>query len=119
MSMKFYWYPNCGTCKKAKKWLEEKNVDFTPIHIVEDTPSKEEILQIIEKSGLPAKKFFNTSGKKYRELNMKEKIKDASTEEMAEFLASDGMLIKRPIAVDGETVTVGFKEDLYEEHWQN
>src|SRR5699024_5733423 len=71
----------------------------------------------IAKSGLPAKKFFNTSGKKYRELNMKDKIKDASTEEMATFLASDGMLIKRPIVTDGTKVTVGFKEDDFREIW--
>lgn len=117
MSMTFYWYPNCGTCKNAKKWLEEKNVDFDAVHIVEETPSKDQLLELIEKSGLPAKKFFNTSGKKYRELNIKDKIKDASVEEMAEILASDGMLIKRPIATDGEKVTVGFKGDMYEENW--
>ena len=117
MSMTFYWYPKCGTCRNAKKWLEANNIDFEAVHIVRDTPSKEELLQLIEKSGLEPKKFFNTSGKKYRELNMKEKIKDASVEEMAEYLASDGMLIKRPIAVMGDQVTVGFKEDEYEAVW--
>lgn len=117
MSMTFYWYPKCGTCRNAKKWLEEHDINFQTVHIVEDTPSKEEILELIEKSGLEPKKFFNTSGKKYRELNMKEKIKDASVEEMAEYLASDGMLIKRPIAVMGNKVTVGFKEDEYESTW--
>ncbi|SET35022.1 arsenate reductase [Oceanobacillus limi] len=117
MTLSFYWYPNCGTCKKAKKWLDEHNVAYNSIHIVEETPSKDEILGLMEKSGLPAKKFFNTSGKKYRELNLKEKLQDASTEEMAEILASDGMLIKRPIATDGGKVTVGFKEDQYEENW--
>ena len=117
MSMTFYWYPKCGTCRNAKKWLEANNIDFEAVHIVEDPPSKEEILQLIEKSGLEPKKFFNTSGKKYRELNMKEKLKDATVEEMAEYLASDGMLIKRPIATKGDKVTVGFKEDEYEATW--
>ncbi|MCF3943229.1 arsenate reductase family protein [Oceanobacillus alkalisoli] len=117
MSITIYWYPKCGTCRNAKKWLEANNIDFEAVHIVEDTPSKEEILKLIEKSGLEPKKFFNTSGKKYRELNMKEKLKDATVEEMAEYLASDGMLIKRPIATNGDKVTVGFKEDEYEATW--
>ncbi|MUK89984.1 Spx/MgsR family RNA polymerase-binding regulatory protein [Ornithinibacillus sp. L9] len=117
MALDFYWYPNCGTCKKAKKWFDEHNVGYNSIHIVEETPSKDELLRLIEKSELPAKKFFNTSGKKYRELNIKEKIKDASTEEMAEILATDGMLIKRPIVTDGEKVTVGFKEEQFEQNW--
>jgi arsenate reductase len=117
LSITFYWYPNCGTCKKAKKWLEENEVGYESVHIVEDTPSKEELLQLFEKSNLPPKKFFNTSGKKYRELKLKDKINDMTTEEMAETLASDGMLIKRPIAVNENQVTVGFKEDVYEETW--
>lgn len=114
----FYWYPNCGTCKKAKKWLDEQKKDYTTIHIVETPPSKDKLLELIDKSGLPAKKFFNTSGKKYREQNIKEKIKDADTEEMAELLTSDGMLIKRPIVTDGQNVTVGFKEDIFEDTWK-
>jgi len=118
MSLTFYWYPKCGTCKKAKNWLDNNGIDYTSVHIVEETPAKDELLEMIEKSELPAKKFFNTSGKKYRELNMKEKIKDATTEEIAEILASDGMLIKRPILTDGEKVTVGFKEDMFEEAWK-
>ncbi|RLL46536.1 arsenate reductase family protein [Oceanobacillus piezotolerans] len=117
MAVTFYWYPNCGTCKKAKKWLDDQGVDYNAIHIVEETPSKEQLLSLIEQSDLPAKKFFNTSGKKYREQNIKEKIADASTEEMAEILASDGMLIKRPIVSDGEKVTVGFKEETFQENW--
>lgn len=117
MTLSFYWYPNCGTCKKAKKWFEDHHIDFTSIHIVDNTPTKKELLDLIAKSELPAKKFFNTSGKKYRELNMKDKIKDASNEEMAEFLASEGMLIKRPIVTDGTKVTVGFREDDFREVW--
>ncbi|WP_249871204.1 arsenate reductase family protein [Oceanobacillus saliphilus] len=118
MALTFYWYPNCGTCKNAKKWLDENNIDYSSVHIVKETPSEKELLDLIEKSELPAKKFFNTSGKKYRELNMKDKIKDASTEEMAKLLSTDGMLIKRPIVTDGQNVTVGFKEEIFEENWK-
>jgi len=117
MALQFYWYPKCGTCRNAKKWLDEHDIAYESIHIVENPPSQSELEAFIEKSGLPAKKFFNTSGKKYRELNIKDKIKDAGTEEMAQILASDGMLIKRPIVTDGEKVTVGFKEETFEETW--
>lgn len=114
----FYWYPNCSTCKKAKKWLEENDIAFEAVHIVDHTPTKDEILSWMEQSDLEAKKFFNTSGKVYRELNMKDKIKDATKEEMATYLASDGMLIKRPIATDGKKVTVGFKEENFHNIWK-
>ncbi|CDQ39149.1 MULTISPECIES: arsenate reductase family protein [Virgibacillus] len=117
MEVIFYWYPNCGTCKKAKKWFEDNQVTYQPIHIVEETPSKEQLLDLIQKSGLPAKKFVNTSGKKYREQHIKDKIKEATNEQIAEILASDGMLIKRPIVTDGSKVTVGFKEELFQDHW--
>jgi len=117
LSLTFYWYPNCGTCKKAKKWLDEHELDYTPVHIVEETPSKETLLDFIQKSNLAPRKFFNTSGKVYREQHMKDKIKDASTDEMASYLASDGMLIKRPILTDGEKVTVGFKEEEFAKTW--
>lgn len=117
MSLMFYWYPKCGTCRKAKKWLEEHNVDFQEIHIVEQPPSKAELKDFYEKSGLELKKFFNTSGKKYRELGLKDRVKTASDEELLELLASDGMLIKRPLTTDGEKVTVGFKEEEFEKQW--
>ncbi|SES66204.1 arsenate reductase [Salinibacillus kushneri] len=117
MSLKVYQYPKCGTCKKALKWLDEHDINYESIHIVENPPSKDELASLIEKSGLPAKKFFNTSGKKYRESGMKDKIKDATEEEMIDWLASDGMLIKRPVVTDGEQVTIGFKEDLFEQTW--
>lgn len=117
MALAFYWYPNCGTCKKAKIWLDHNNIAYNSIHIIDNPPTKDELLDFIQKSGLPAKKFFNTSGKKYRELNIKDKIKDASIEEMVEILASDGMLIKRPIVTDGQKVTVGFKEETFEQEW--
>lgn len=115
MSHTFYWYPKCGTCRKAKKWLEEKNIPFEAVHIVENPPSKEEIKSLYAKSGLELKKFFNTSGQKYRELGLKDKVKTASEEELLEILASDGMLLKRPIVTDGERVTVGFKEEQFEQ----
>lgn len=118
MTLTVYWYPNCGTCKKAKKWFDEQQITYNLVHIVENPPSEAELKILIENSGLPAKKFFNTSGKVYREQNMKEKLKDASLEEMIRFLASNGMLIKRPIVTDGKNVTVGFKEDIYENTWK-
>ncbi|ASK62810.1 hypothetical protein CFK37_11960 [Virgibacillus phasianinus] len=117
MALTFYWYPNCGTCKKAKKWLDDNKIAYTSIHIVDNPPSEQTILDMITKSGLPAKKFFNTSGKSYRENNIKDKIADASNEEMAKILASDGMLIKRPLVTDGENITVGFKEDIFNHTW--
>lgn len=117
MVLTFYWYPNCSTCKKTKKWLDDHNLEYKSIHIVDAPPSKEELLDLIDKSELPAKKFFNTSGKKYRELNLKDKVKDASSEEIAEILATDGMLIKRPIVTDGKKVTVGFKEETFRLNW--
>ncbi|MFL0365461.1 arsenate reductase family protein [Bacillus sp. PK3_68] len=117
MTLTFYWYPKCGTCRNAKKWLEEHNVDFREIHIVEHPPSKEELKDLYKKSGLELKKFFNTSGKKYRELGLKDKVSTASDEELLELLASDGMLIKRPLTTDGDKVTVGFKEEEFEKQW--
>jgi arsenate reductase (glutaredoxin) len=113
-----YEYPKCSTCQKAKKWLKENDVAFQPVHIVDNPPSKEELKDLVQKSGLELKKFFNTSGMKYRELGMKEKMKTASDDELLELLASDGMLIKRPIATDGKNVTVGFKEEQYENVWK-
>ncbi len=118
MSLKFYWYPNCGTCKKAKKWLDDNKVDYQEIHIVEETPSKNDLKSLVEKSGQPVKKFFNTSGKKYRELGLKDKLKEADENQMLEWLASDGMLIKRPILESEEKATVGFKPEVYEENWK-
>ncbi|CAN2255179.1 MULTISPECIES: arsenate reductase family protein [Bacillus] len=117
MSLTFYWYPKCGTCRKAKKWLEDHGKEINEIHIAEQPPSKEELKALYEKSGLELKKFFNTSGMKYRELNLKEKLYHMSEDEQLELLASDGMLIKRPLTTDGEKVTVGFKEDQFEENW--
>jgi arsenate reductase (glutaredoxin) len=117
MALTFYWYPKCGTCRKAKKWLEDHHVSFEEVHIVENPPSREELEEMVEKSGLELKKFFNTSGQKYRELGLKDKIKTSSQDELLDLLASDGMLIKRPIVTDGNKVTVGFKEEEFEKMW--
>jgi arsenate reductase (glutaredoxin) len=118
MLLTVYEYPKCSTCQKAKKWLKENDVAIQPVHIVDNPPSKEELKDLVQKSGLELKKFFNTSGMKYRELGMKEKMKTASDDELLELLASDGMLIKRPIATDGKNVTVGFKEEQYGNVWK-
>lgn len=117
MSLTFYWYPKCGTCRNAKKWLDAHQLTYKEIHIVENPPSKAELRDYYQKSNLELKKFFNTSGQKYRELGIKDKISTASEDELLDLLASDGMLIKRPLVTDGEKVTVGFKEEEYEKLW--
>lgn len=108
--MLFIWYPKCSTCQKAKKWLDEHNLKYTERHIVEDNPSYEELKAWYEKSGLDLKKFFNTSGLLYKEMELKSKLPSMSDEEQLKLLAANGMLVKRPIVVDGERVLVGFKE---------
>ncbi len=113
----FYWYPKCGTCRNAKKWLDEHGVAYEAVHIAENPPSRDELKKLYESSGLELKNFFNVSGQKYRELGLKDKVKTASEDELLTILASDGMLLKRPILTDGEKVTVGFKEDEYKNVW--
>lgn len=103
-------YPKCTTCQKAKKWLEENHIDYTERHIVENNPSYDELKEWHEKSGMPLKKFFNTSGLLYKELQLKDKLLTMSEEEQLQLLASNGMLVKRPLIVDGELVMTGFKE---------
>lgn len=111
----FVEYPKCSTCQKAKKWLLENQVEFEDRHIIEDNPSKEELKAWYEKSGLPLKRFFNTSGMKYKELKLKDKLPDMSEEEQLELLASDGMLVKRPVLVGDDFVLTGFKEKEWTE----
>ena len=108
--MLFIEYPKCSTCQKARKWLEGKGVVFTTRHIKEDVPTIEELKIWVERSGLPLKKFFNTSGLKYKELSLKDKLPTMSEGEELALLASDGMLIKRPILVGDDFVLVGFRE---------
>lgn len=109
--MTVYYYPACNTCKKAIKWMKDNNVDVTLKHIVEETPSESIIREVYEKSGLKINKLFNTSGKVYRELNMKEQLKTISDAEAIKLLADNGMLIKRPMLLANEFALVGFKED--------
>jgi len=113
----FYWYPKCGTCRNAKKWLDEHNVSYEAVHIVENPPSKQELEKLYKQSELPLKKFFNTSGQKYRELGLKDKVNSASEDELLDILASEGMLIKRPLLTDGQKLTVGFKEEEFKNTW--
>lgn len=108
--MLFLCYPKCTTCQKAKKWLETNNKDYELRDIKENNPGREELTDWYKKSGLPLKKFFNTSGMLYRELGLKDKLPTMTEEEQLDLLASDGMIVKRPILVDGDTVLVGFKE---------
>ena len=101
MALTFYGYPLCDTCRKAKKWLETEEIPFNEYHIVDHPPSKEELKKWKEQEGLEWKQFFNTSGKKYREMDLKSRLPKASEEEILEWLSSDGMLIKRPVVTDG------------------
>lgn len=108
-------YPKCSTCQKAKKYLENKSCEFIDRDIVKNTPSKDELNEIIKKSGKEVNKFFNTSGLKYKELKLKDKLPKMTYEEKIELLASDGMLIKRPLLILDEDVLIGFKE----KEWEN
>ena len=110
MSRLFLEYPKCSTCRKAKKYLEENGVEFIDRHIVEKNPTAEELKEWIAKSGLPVKKFFNTSGKLYKEMGLKDKLASMSDEEQIELLASNGMIVKRPLIIEEGRVLVGFKE---------
>ncbi|RJE91176.1 arsenate reductase family protein [Paenibacillus sp. 1011MAR3C5] len=110
-------YPKCSTCKAAIKSLKAKGNEVTTRHIVEDTPTAKELKELLQVGGLDIKKLFNTSGEVYRELGLKDKLADMTEDEKLELLASHGMLIKRPIVTDGKQVTVGYKEDQYEQAW--
>lgn len=111
----FIQYPKCSTCKKAKRWLDDHGVSYIDRHIVEDNPQVAEIADWQERSGLPVRRFFNTSGMKYRELGVKAKLDAGMSDEDARaLLATDGMLVKRPIVVAGDTVLVGFREAAWE-----
>ncbi len=113
--MLFVEYPKCSTCRKAKKWLDEQQLSYEDRHIVENNPTYEELKSWYEMSGMPLKKFFNTSGNLYKEMKLKDKLPTMSEEEQLRLLASDGMLVKRPVIVDGTTVLTGFKEEVWRE----
>ena len=108
--MQFICYPKCSTCQKAKKWLEANNISFEERHIKEQNPTAEELSEWLRKSGLPLKKFFNTSGLLYKDMKLSTKLPTMSEEEQLALLATDGMLVKRPILVGDDFVLVGFKE---------
>ena len=108
--MLFIQYPPCSTCQKAKKWLDAKGVAYTERHIKEEKPTYEELKAWYEKSGLPLKKFFNTSGLVYKSLGLKDKLPAMSEEEQLRLLATDGMLVKRPLVIGDDFVLTGFKE---------
>jgi len=108
--MLFICYPKCSTCQKAKKWLDEHHIEYTERHIVEENPTFDELKEWYTKSGFILKKFFNTSGLLYKEMQLKDKLPTMSEEEQLELLATNGMLVKRPLIVNENTVLVGFKE---------
>ena len=114
---KFYCYVRCSTCKKAEKWLLENQVQFDKQDLVADPPTKEELLAIFAKSDRPLRYFFNTSGQDYRKLNLKEKVPTMTKDEAAKMMSENGKLIKRPLMFDENTVTCGFKPEVYQKTW--
>ncbi len=113
--MLFIQYPKCSTCQKAKKWRKAHNITYTDRHIVDDNPSYDELKEWYGRSGLPLKKFFNTSGLLYKDMQLKDKLSTMSEEEQLRLLATNGMLVKRPLVVDNNTMLTGFKEAEWEE----
>ena len=114
MPVLFLWYPKCSTCQKAKKWLDTNGIEYIARNIAEEEPTREELTAWIANSGLEIKGFYNTSGQLYRLLELKEKLPYFTDEEKIGLLATDGMLVKRPLLISGETVLVGFKEEQWE-----
>ena len=113
--MLFLQYPKCSTCQKAKKWLDDHGVDYTPRHIKEENPSFEELTAWLHRSGLPVKRFFNTSGLLYKSMGLKDRLPTMTEEEQLRLLATDGMLVKRPLVITDTGVLVGFREKEWEE----
>lgn len=116
--VKFINYPKCTTCIKAKKWLIENGIDFEDRDIVKDNPNEKEIREFFKISGKELKKFFNTSGILYREMNLKDKLANMTEDEMFSLLATDGKLIKRPLIVSKKNVLIGFKEEEWKEFFK-
>lgn len=116
--MLFINYPKCSTCQKAKKWLDAHQVTYTDRHIVENNPTYEELKEWHQRSGLPLKRFFNTSGMLYKEMQLKDKLPTMSEDEQLQLLATNGMLVKRPLIVKEDVVLTGFKETEWEEKLQ-
>ena len=115
MNYQFVCYPKCTTCQKAKKWMDANNILYEERHIKEQNPSTAELKEWQKKSGLPMQKFFNTSGLLYKSLQLKDKLPSMSEDDMAVLLATDGMLVKRPILIAGDRVLIGFKEAAWEQ----
>lgn len=113
--VKIYCYSRCSTCKKALKWLEDNGIEYSSIDIKEDNPDETTLRQLHKKSGLPLRRFFNTSGKLYRKMELSKKLSDMSEDEMFRLLASDGMLVKRPLLIKDDKVLVGFNEKDWSE----
>ena len=113
--MLFLEYPKCSTCKKAKKWLDEQDISYEDRHIIEDNPTVEELKDWHERSGLPLKRFFNTSGMLYKQMDLKEKLPQMTEDEQLKLLATNGMLVKRPLVVGEDFVLTGFREKEWEE----
>lgn len=111
--VRIYQYPKCGTCKKALKWLEAHGIDYEAIDLVESPPSRRRLAELVERSGLPVRKWFNTSGQSYRQGGFKDKLEQMSDARALDALAADGKLIKRPVLIAGERVLVGFDEGAY------
>lgn len=115
MNYLFLEYPKCSTCKKAKNWLDDNNIKYDDRHIVEDRPSVQELTSWINKSGLPIKKFFNTSGILYKEMKLKDKLNEMADEEKIELLATNGMLVKRPLVIGENLILLGFQPERWEQ----
>lgn len=115
MSVIFYHYPKCNTCKKARRWLDNAGVSYTARHLVEDTPDVTTLRDLWQRAEVPVRKFFNTSGKSYRSGGFKDRLPHMSDDEALAALAADGMLIKRPLLDTGAKVWVGFKEAVYQD----
>lgn len=113
--MRVYQYPGCSTCKKALRWLKDQSISFSTVHIVDSPPSQELLTSLVDRSGLPLKRFFNTSGQSYRKGGFKERLPEMSRAEQLAALAADGKLIRRPILVSDQVVLVGFKAETYAE----
>lgn len=111
----FIEYPKCTTCKRAKAWLDEAGIEYTDRNIKDENPTIDELREWYAKSGLPLKRFFNTSGMLYKQMSLKDKLPQMSEEEELELLSTDGMLVKRPIIINDDTILVGFRQEEWEQ----
>ena len=114
--MIFIEYPKCSTCKKAKKWLDDHNIKYEDRHIIDNNPTFDELKEWYHKSNLDIKRFFNTSGMLYKEMNLKDKLPNMNEDEMLEILSTNGMLVKRPLIITDDVMLIGFKEKEWEDN---